>query len=65
MLACNVGKTDKIIRIIIGVVILGLGYIFHSWIGLIGIVPVLTAVFGRCGLYYPFKINTVKGTEKK
>ncbi|MFZ4591881.1 MAG: YgaP family membrane protein [Ignavibacteria bacterium] len=65
MLACNVGKTDKIIRVIIGVVILGLGYAFHSWLGLIGLVPILTAVFGRCGLYYPFKINTVTKTEDK
>jgi hypothetical protein len=65
MLACNVGKTDKIIRVIIGVVILGLGYAFHSWLGLIGIVPILTAVFGRCGLYYPFKINTVTKIDDK
>jgi hypothetical protein len=65
MLACNVGKTDKIIRVLIGLVILGLGFAFKSWFGLIGIVPILTAVFGRCGLYYPFKINTVKETETK
>jgi hypothetical protein len=65
MLACNVGKTDKIIRVIIGIVILGLGYVFHSWLGLIGIVPILTAVFGRCGLYYPFKISTTSKTDGK
>ncbi len=65
MLACNVGKTDKIIRLIIGIVIIGLGYFFHSWLGIIGIVPILTAVFGRCGLYYPLKINTTTKTEGK
>ena len=65
MLACNVGKTDKIIRVIIGVVILGLGYAFHSWLGLIGIVPIFTAVFGRCGLYYPFKIDTTTNPDGK
>lgn len=65
MLACNVGKTDKIIRLIIGVVIIGLGFAFHSWLGIIGIVPILTAVFGRCGLYYPLKINTVTKPEDK
>jgi len=58
MLACNIGKTDKIIRVIIGLVILGVGFAFRSWLGLIGIVPILTALFGRCGLYYPFKIDT-------
>jgi hypothetical protein len=60
MLACNVGKTDKIIRILVGVGILAAGFFSHSWFGLIGILPILTAVFGRCGLYYPFKINTIK-----
>jgi Protein of unknown function (DUF2892) len=65
MLACNVGKTDKIIRVIIGVAILGLGYAFHSWLGIIGVVPILTAVFGRCGLYYPFKIDTTSKSEEK
>lgn len=64
MLACNVGKTDKIIRVIIGVVILALGYAFHNWLGIIGVVPIFTAVFGRCGLYYPLKIDTTK-TETK
>jgi hypothetical protein len=65
MLACNIGKSDKIIRVIIGIVILGAGYFFKSWFGLIGILPIMTAVFGRCGLYYPFKIDTTKkaGTE--
>ena len=65
MLTCNVGKTDKIIRIIIGLFILGVGFVFKSWFGLIGIIPILTAVFGRCGLYYPFKINTTKEFENK
>jgi hypothetical protein len=65
MLACNIGKTDKIIRVIIGIVILAVGYYFKSWFGLIGIIPILTAVFGRCGLYYPFKIDTTKKTETK
>ena len=60
MLACNVGKTDKIIRVIIGIVILAAGYYFKSWFGLIGIIPILTAIFGRCGFYYPFKIDTTK-----
>lgn len=60
MLACNVGKTDKIIRIIIGIVILALGYFFNTWLGLIGLLPILAAIFGRCILYYPLKIDTTK-----
>jgi len=60
MISCNVGKTDKIIRVIIGIVILGAGFVFHSWFGLIGIIPILTAVFGRCGLYTLLNIDTSK-----
>ncbi|HWQ81006.1 MAG TPA: YgaP-like transmembrane domain [Ignavibacteria bacterium] len=60
MLACNIGKTDKIIRIIFGIVILALGYFFNTWLGLIGLLPILTAIIGRCGLYYPLKIDTTK-----
>ena len=60
MLAKNVGGADKIVRVIIGLAIIVLGFVYSSWLGLIGIIPILTAVFGRCGLYYPLKINTCK-----
>ena len=60
----NVGKTDKIIRLVIGVIILVIGVVFQNWWGLLGIIPVLTAIFGRCGLYVPFSINTNKPAEK-
>ena len=63
MLACNVGKTDKIIRVIIGVALLAGGFFTNCWLGLIGLLPILTAVLGRCGLYYPFKISTIKKEE--
>ncbi len=29
----NVGKADRILRIIVGIVILGAGFYFHSWWG--------------------------------
>jgi hypothetical protein len=61
-MTCNVGKTDKIIRVIIGLVIAALGFYFKSWWGLLAIIPLLTAAIGFCGLYVPFKISTI---EKK
>lgn len=57
---CNVGKTDKTIRIIGGLVILALGVLLKSWWGLIGIIPLATALSGWCPLYVPFKISTRK-----
>ena len=56
----NVGPTDRIIRLILGAVIILLGAIFNSWWGLIGVAVFLTGIIGWCGLYIPFGINTCK-----
>ena len=61
----NVGKTDKIIRIILGLVIIILGIVFKCWWGLIGIIPLVTAFMGWCPLYRIFKISTCKAEEVK
>lgn len=57
---CNVGKTDRIIRIILGVVILGVGIYFKSWWGVIGLIPILTSALGWCPVYMPFGISSCK-----
>ena len=56
----NVGKTDKIIRYIVGVVVLSAGYYFSSWLGLIGIVIMLPAIFGSDPFYNLINMNTNK-----
>lgn len=55
---CNVGKTDKVIRIIIGLTIGAVGFYFKSWWGLVGIIPAFTALISWCPLYLPFGIKT-------
>ena len=60
---CNVGNTDRLLRIIIGLLVLVLGYIYSSWWGLIGLIPLLTGLFRWCPAYLPFKKNTAK-TDK-
>jgi hypothetical protein len=62
---CNVGKTDRIIRIVVGIVIIAVGFYFKSWWGAIGLIPILTAVIRFCPAYVPLKINTDKTTEGK
>jgi hypothetical protein len=62
---CNIGKTDKIIRMIIAALLFAIGLIFQTWWGLLGIIPLITAVTGFCALYVPLKINTLKKAEKK
>jgi len=56
----NVGGTDKIFRIVLGVVILIVGWLYHSWWGLIGIVPLFTGLMNRCPAYMPLGISTCK-----
>ena len=61
----NVGKTDRILRIIAAVVLAGAGYYFHLWyLYVIAIVPLATAAMGFCPLYPMLKINTNKGAAK-
>ena len=60
------GKTDRIIRIIIAVVIAVL-YFTHQIsgiaaiiLGIIAAIFILTGIIGFCPLYAPFKISTRK-----
>lgn len=57
-MVCNMGKADRTIRGILGVVVLLAGLVFKTWWGLIGLVPLVTAMVGVCPAYIPFKINT-------
>ena len=55
----NVGGIDKIIRILLGVVLIALPLTnVIGWWGWIGVVPLLTGLFSRCGLYSLLGINT-------
>jgi len=56
----NVGTIDTIIRIVLGIIILLVGWYFNTWWGLIGILPILTGLFGWCPGYLPFKFSTYK-----
>ncbi|MDZ7725519.1 MAG: DUF2892 domain-containing protein [candidate division KSB1 bacterium] len=56
----NIGKIDTIIRVILGLALLGLGVYLKTWWGLIGFIPLLTVLLKWCPLYVPFKISTRK-----
>jgi hypothetical protein len=59
-MTCNMGKADRGIRAVLGVVIIALGIVFKSWWGVVGIIPLATAAMGWCPGYVPFKISTAK-----
>jgi len=54
----NVGSIDRTLRYIAGLAILGAGFYFKSWWGLVGLVPILTATFRFCPAYLPFGLST-------
>jgi hypothetical protein len=57
----NVGSVDRIIRVLLGLGLLAFALFSanqYAWIGYIGIVPILTAVFSSCPLYSVLGMNT-------
>ena len=60
----NIGPLDRILRIILGIVLiayalqLGMPATGWNWVGWIGIIPILTALFSFCPLYRLIGVNT-------
>ncbi|MCG3209435.1 MAG: hypothetical protein FOGNACKC_03060 [Anaerolineae bacterium] len=65
MFAANEGTIDRVVRIIVGLVLVGLGFFSISGavgviVGILGLILLVTGAIGWCPLYMPFKINTRK-----
>jgi hypothetical protein len=59
MLARNEGTSDRIIRVVVGLLLLSLTAVGpKSMLGLIGLVPLMTGLFGYCPLYRILGVNT-------
>ena len=57
----NVGTADRAVRVVVGLAILAaLIYVEGPlrWLGLVGLVPLATGLFGYCPLYAPFGFST-------
>ena len=63
---CNVGSADRIVRVILGLVLLALGLFVipggaWKWVLIvIGAISFVTGLASRCPAYVLFKINTCK-----
>ena len=58
---CNIGHTDRVLRMTVGVSLMGLAAfgITGPW-AWVGIIPLLTGIMGYCGAYSLLGINTAK-----
>lgn len=56
----NIGTVDRVLRIIAGLVIIGLGIHNKSWWGLVGLGPLLTAFVRFCPAYLPLGLSTCR-----
>ncbi len=61
----NAGKLDRILRVVVGLILLSLTVIGpQSMWGLVGLVPLLTGLMGFCPLYTVLGIKTCPVSSK-
>lgn len=53
----NVGKTERIIRAILGIIIIFIGVMNQSWWGIVGAIIMLPSIFAWDPLYALLKKN--------
>jgi hypothetical protein len=57
----NVGTADRVVRVILGLVVLSLFFILNRelrYIGLIGLIPLITGLTGFCPMYAALRMKT-------
>lgn len=62
---CNVGTIDRVLRVVIGLVLIALAATgtIGVW-GWIGVVPILTGIVGFCPAYTIIGMNTCASDKK-
>ena len=59
----NEHVAERIVRIALGVVLLGFAFAMGQWWGYLGFIPLLTGVTGFCPLYRVFGFKTCSGED--
>ena len=55
---CNTNPILKYIRILLSLVVIGLGIYYRNWVGALGLLTLYTAITGKCGASLPIRRNT-------
>jgi len=67
ILLVNIGKLERVLRIVGGLFVFSLYFILKGnvrYIALIGLLPIITGSIGTCPMYAIFGINTNRVREK-
>jgi hypothetical protein len=60
----NIGDKDKFVRMLLGFSIMGAGFYYQSWWGIIGMFVLATAMFKWCPPYTLLGVNTFNSENK-
>lgn len=64
----NVGNVDRVVRVVAGLALLSLVFVLEGgarWLGLIGLVPLGTAIMGYCPAYTLFGVSTCPAQSRQ
>lgn len=61
----NVGGFDRSFRVVLGLIVIGLGVYFRSWWGALGAIPFLTGTLRWCPVYLPFGMSTCSDSSRR
>ncbi|MEO7200846.1 MAG: DUF2892 domain-containing protein [Dokdonella sp.] len=59
----NVGIVDRVVRIIVGLILVSLPFVLDSpwrWFGLLGVMPLITGFSARCPAYGLLGVNSCR-----
>ncbi|NIM15903.1 MAG: DUF2892 domain-containing protein [Candidatus Aminicenantes bacterium] len=45
---CNINPIAKYIRIVLSLIVIGLGIYYQNWLGALGLLTLYTAITGKC-----------------
>jgi hypothetical protein len=56
----NMGQKDRAVRALAGVIMLVYSLVFQNLVGVVGLIPLVTAIIGYCPLYEVLGVTSNK-----